>query len=547
MLKKLRALLYLFIILIFVTDVNAKEDIVINKFYIISEPELAGALDITEVIEAIGNYSEFDIDLRYKDSSLKEFTGKDSDLKGSSIYNGTNITLNRIGKLDIKELDYNDFIDVTSSFIDDNIVEFEEESEKTYKQELDEDKLKLRIYNSDNKTVNYYYIKYSISNMIVEHKDYAELKYYYLDGSLNYDIKDLMIFSNLPFADPNFKIWVHGPRNGEALRIEEGNGAILKFENIKKNAKVDIRMLYDLKLFPLSINESKKSNMESLSIIEKIEEEIKKSTDKNTLIHDIIYYSIIALSIFYTVVFIIIAIREVIRNFKQKKIISEKYYKKGFNDITDIMNITNRYSIDAYLLDMLDRDVIKYIDNNVILNRNSKYRNIDESLINYLFKNEDKISIVDLNRKKKNIDIKKEINNLKHNFNSNFYNKMLYIVLSLLGLAVSIMFIKKIDNKYMIFGIILGILSFILLIYSVFANFYSKENKELFSKYKGFIRYIKDLEKDTFDLKLFSNYLIVLSIKNKNLVSKLNYLYEKNKLEKIYKYEKVLRLMQDLK
>lgn len=544
MLKKLKLILCAFTIMLFTVNVSAKENVIINKLYVITEPELAGAFDVQEVIEVSGSYDEFNIDLYYKDLSLEEFSGKESDLKASSIYNGSNITINQIGKLNIEELDFNKFIDTTSNYIEDNISVFEEEPEETYKQELTDEKLKLSIYNNDKSETNYYYIKYTIHNLIVEHNDYAELKYYYLDGSLNYDIKELIILSNLPFPDSDFKLWVHGPKNGEAIKIEEGNGAILNFQNVKKNTKIDIRMLYDLNLFPINVNENKKSNLDSLQIIEEIENEIQNETDKKIMITNIVKYIVIVVTIIYYLTYIFIFIKEYVKYLKNRKIFNEKYYKNGFNNITSIMKLLNIYTVNTYLLDMISRDVIKYKkDNNVIVNKDSKYKFIDESVIKTIFKSNDKISLKELNSKKKDINIKEELNNLKYDFNNNIYNKILFIIFSLLGILVSILFAKVMDFKYLFIGIILCILSILFLTYLLFNSFYDKNGKELSNKYKAFIRYIKKLDKEEVDLKLFSNYLVVLSIKNKNLINKLNSKYEEEKGNKNYKYEKVKEFM----
>lgn len=540
MLKKLKLILCALTIMLFTVNVSAKENVIINKLYGITEPELAGAFDVTEVIEVSGSYDEFNIDLYYKDLSLEEFSGKKSDLKASSIYNGSSITINQIGKLNIEELDFSKFIDTTSNYIEDNISVFEEE---TYKQELTDEKLKLSIYNNDKSETNYYYIKYTIHNLIVEHNDYAELKYYYLDGSLNYDIKELIILSNLPFPDPDFKIWVHGPKNGEAIKIEEGNGAILNFKDVKKNTKIDIRMLYNLNLFPLNINENKKSNLDSLQIIEEIENEIQNKTDKKIMITNIVKYIVIVVTIIYYLTYLFIFIKEYVKYLKNRKLFNEKYYKNGFNNITSIMKLLNIYTVNTYLLDMISRDVIKYKDNNVIVNKDSKYKFIDESVIKTIFESNDKISLKELNSNKKDINIKEELNNLKYDFNNNIYNKILFIIFSLLGILVSILFAKVMDFKYLVIGIILCILSILFLTYLLFNSFYDKNGKELSNKYKAFIRYIKKLDKEATDLKLFSNYLVVLSIKNKNLINKLNSKYEEEKGNKNYKYEKVKEFM----
>ena len=545
--KKIKLILFSIIAcLIFITNVNAKEDVVINKLYIRTEPELAGAFEVYEVIEVKGNYTQFDLDLYYKNLDAPTFTGLDSDLENSSIYNATKITLDEIGILNIEELNFNDFIDSTSNFISDNVILFEE-SDKTYKTELEDDKLKLHIYNNDNKDVNYYYIKYVIHNLIVEHNDYAELKYYYLDGNLKYDINELMILCDLPFSDPNFKIWVHGPKNGEAIKIEEGNGAFLTFTNVKKYTKIDVRVLYDLSLFPININESKKSNLDSLSIIEKIENEISKNTDKNNRIYNIIYYLIIIITTIYFILLIVASVKEYINYLNSKELFNDEYYKKKFDNVVSLMKLLGVYKVNTYLLDMIDRDIIRYDNNKISIGKNSKYKKLDKEVLKYILEKDKSITIDELNKRKNKFNFKKLVDKNKHEFNKLLLNKILLIIFSLFGFIISYLFYKIVGEEYLSFTILLSILSLILLIYTLFKSPYDNNGKELLNKYKAFIRYIKNISNSNdVDLKLFSSYIVILSIKNNDLIKLLNDKYNKLNDKTKYKYEKLKELNEKL-
>ena len=545
--KKIKLILFSIIAcLIFITNVNAKEDVVINKLYIRTEPELAGAFEVYEVIEVKGNYTQFDLDLYYKNLDAPTFTGLDSDLENSSIYNATKITLDEIGILNIEELNFNDFIDSTSNFISDNVILFEE-SDKTYKTELEDDKLKLHIYNDDNKDVNYYYIKYVIHNLIVEHNDYAELKYYYLDGNLKYDINELMILCDLPFSDPNFKIWVHGPKNGEAIKIEEGNGAFLTFTNVKKYTKIDVRVLYDLSLFPININESKKSNLDSLSIIEKIEDEISKNTDKNNRIYNIIYYLIIIITTIYFILLIVASVKEYINYLNSKELFNDEYYKKKFDNVVSLMKLLGVYKVNTYLLDMIDRDIIRYDNNKISIGKNSKYKKLDKEVLKYILEKDKSITIDELNKRKNKFNFKKLVDKNKYEFNKLLLNKILLIIFSLFGFIISYLFYKIVGEEYLSFTILLSILSLILLIYTLFKSPYDNNGKELLNKYKAFIRYIKNISNSNdVDLKLFSSYIVILSIKNNDLIKLLNDKYNKLNDKTKYKYEKLKELNEKL-
>lgn len=545
--KKIKLILFSIITcLIFITNVNAKEDVVINKLYIRTEPELAGAFEVYEVIEVKGNYTQFDLDLYYKNLDAPTFTGLDSDLENSSIYNATKITLDEIGILNIEELNFNDFIDSTSNFISDNVILFEE-SDKTYKTELEDDKLKLHIYNDDNKDVNYYYIKYVIHNLIVEHNDYAELKYYYLDGNLKYDINELMILCDLPFSDPNFKIWVHGPKNGEAIKIEEGNGAFLTFTNVKKYTKIDVRVLYDLSLFPININESKKSNLDSLSIIEKIEDEISKNTDKNNRIYNIIYYLIIIITTIYFILLIVASVKEYINYLNSKELFNDEYYKKKFDNVVSLMKLLGVYKVNTYLLDMIDRDIIRYDNNKIFIGKNSKYKKLDKEVLKYILEKDKSITIDELNKRKNKFNFKKLVDKNKYEFNKLLLNKILLIIFSLFGFIISYLFYKIVGEEYLSFTILLSIFSLILLIYTLFKSPYDNNGKELLNKYKAFIRYIKNISNSNdVDLKLFSSYIVILSIKNNDLIKLLNDKYNKLNDKTKYKYEKLKELNEKL-
>ena len=69
----------------------------VNKYYINSEIEIAGGLQVKQLIEVEGTFNGYYQEFSTKNTNVREFTGLESDLKGSSIYNPTSIEKIRIG------------------------------------------------------------------------------------------------------------------------------------------------------------------------------------------------------------------------------------------------------------------------------------------------------------------------------------------------------------------------------------------------------------------------------------------------------------------
>ena len=105
--KKLYLLLLLLLFpIISINAVSSDEvDYSIRGLYMNSELEIAGSLHVREVIEVSGTYNGYIRDLVYANSKLKEFTGVKDDFYGSSIYNGTGVTVNKVGIIKAKDFD----------------------------------------------------------------------------------------------------------------------------------------------------------------------------------------------------------------------------------------------------------------------------------------------------------------------------------------------------------------------------------------------------------------------------------------------------------
>ena len=211
------------------------------------------------------------------------------------------------------------------------------------------------------------------------------------------------------------------------------------------------------------------------------------------------------------------------------------------------MKLLGVYKVNTYLLDMIDRDIIRYDNNKISIGKNSKYKKLDKEVLKYILEKDKSITIDELNKRKNKFNFKKLVDKNKYEFNKLLLNKILLIIFSLFGFIISYLFYKIVGEEYLSFTILLSILSLILLIYTLFKSPYDNNGKELLNKYKAFIRYIKNISNSNdVDLKLFSSYIVILSIKNNDLIKLLNDKYNKLNDKTKYKYEKLKELNEKL-
>lgn len=230
----------------------------INKMYIDSEVDIAGNLIVKEIIE-VDSINEFTLSIPYKSEGSTEYKGNDIIKDDSIIYDAENIQINKIGTLD-KEYDINDLYKDDFSK---NVTEY-----KNYK--TNDTKTNIEITFEETKKNKIYYLEYLVLCTSVKHNDSAELYYSYIRNS-NQNIKEAVIITRLPENSKLFEVYAHGNNKINVSKDDKDSIVLTKINNLKKGNNYNIRILYDKDIFKIAINDSKKSNINAVTLIKDIE------------------------------------------------------------------------------------------------------------------------------------------------------------------------------------------------------------------------------------------------------------------------------------
>ncbi len=278
-----------------------KVDYKVNKYYINSEIEIAGGLNVKQLIEVEGTFNGYYQNFSTKNTNVVAFTGLESDLKGSSIYNPTSIEKIKIGKL--KNTDDLNLVSLTEEKLDGNVEWFEQvETPQNGDKGVfslvkdDNGNYNIKMYNETIKGKTVFYLEYVITNVLVEHNDSAEFYYNFLSKDYSDPIKDAKIFVALPYpSEKVFKLWAHGQRDASILMDEGKRAVVAEITNYQVGSGIDIRLLFDKEIFSININQSKKSGLDAIPIIEKIETERADEANKYRKVDRIVHYGMYAL------------------------------------------------------------------------------------------------------------------------------------------------------------------------------------------------------------------------------------------------------------
>ena len=230
----------------------------INKMYIDSEVDIAGNLIVKEIIE-VDSTTEFTLSIPYKSEGSIEYKGNDIIKDDSIIYDAENIQINKIGTLD-KEYDINDLY---KDEFNENVTEY-----KKYK--TNDTKTNIEITFEETKEKKIYYLEYLVLCTSVKHNDSAELYYSYIRNS-NQNIKEAVIITRLPENSKLFEVYAHGNNKINVSKDDKDSIVLTKINNLKKGSNYNIRILYDKDIFKIAINDSKKSNINAVTLIKDIE------------------------------------------------------------------------------------------------------------------------------------------------------------------------------------------------------------------------------------------------------------------------------------
>lgn len=270
--KKLYALCITICFLIFPIQIFAKDGI--HHYYIDYTVLENGDVSVQELFFLEGKFNGYERVINVQNPYLKEFDGTASSFAGSSIYNGTDITIEKIQSIQTNNPTFDTLKQDGTVF---EKVYFAEAGEfGKYTESKTAEGSRIKIYNPSTKKNRGFYLEYTLKNMAVVHNDYAELWANIFSEEQVEDIASLEIYIHLPSNHFDLRAWAHGPLWGEVEIIDQNTVHIL-IEDLSAKTPTDFRILFDR----AAITSSKVSGVDSLSNILAIETE--KADEANQL------------------------------------------------------------------------------------------------------------------------------------------------------------------------------------------------------------------------------------------------------------------------
>lgn len=304
-----KVLLVFSLLFLFPFVINAKEvsnvDYKITDYYVQSDIDIAGALNVKELFVLDGSFNGFSRSVKWKNEDLPKFTGKDKDFYGSSIYNGNDIANLKVGSVKLsKDVKFDDLFNKVTYY--EKGTNLTKGNSGKYSFSKNDSGANIKIFNPNTKGKVGFYLEYTITNVSVKHKDVAEFYYNFIGKDFE-TIDNLEIRTFFPdAASDEYKIWAHGPLNGSIAKIEGNLGSVLKCNNLPAKTQVDVRMTYDTEMYPISLSKNTKIN--ALDKILKVESQRAKDANNKRKINNAMVVFVNVLAIFYFVFLVLITI-----------------------------------------------------------------------------------------------------------------------------------------------------------------------------------------------------------------------------------------------
>lgn len=327
----------------------------ITNFYIESNIQENGDLEVNELIVLDGEFNGYERDILYKNSKLDGNTFENNYLYNAAGIENVEIKAKYVNKVTmdtLKDLDFDSFTKVPLASNGSKAKYIESSLYNGYRYRM--------YYPADDEKVAFY-LKYTIKDAVVIHNDAAEAYWTFIPDGFEEEIKDIKIKVNLPAADNsnNFRLWAHGNLSGTIEKLEDSRGVYASINKVIPGESIDIRLTFDKNLVSKS---TKKSNVDALDGIIKVEEE--RAEIANNLRYSLLKkyntskYLTITLYILITVLF-------VFTYFKYGKSPKSSYYSKY-----------NREFIDDYNVEVID----------YLMNRTITPNAMSASIMNLIYK-----------------------------------------------------------------------------------------------------------------------------------------------------------------
>ena len=513
-----------------------------DKF--LSEIEILdnGSIKVRELIKMNGEYNGMERDVSYASYNNKPYKGDISAIRGNSgLYDGSSITDVKVGSISNDgDLTFDDFNRSVNYFDEVSFASNGESSKYTYDTFMDE--VNLKLYNpSDLDEI--FYIEYTVTDVVVVHEDIAELAWNTLGDGYRENIGDYEVKVVLPNSDSDYRVWLHGPLNGEIERTNDRE-AIGTFNFLGAYNPVSIRLIFNKDLVP---NATKVSGLIAKDAIIDYQTELSDEANRERERIQRQNLILIIASSVWALIAISLAVSVYLREKKMKKTTFNMEYFRDFPasygpEVLEYLidkNVTEK-SLSATILNLIYKKVLKVeiIDRKLKDNYKLVLQEYDESTLTETEKIALNLIINEIGNSKEVVlsTIKKHCSTLSNANNvMDLYNDFIRkskslgknekffattpglvafsVIFSLLGLVLT--FISfTLDLSWL--GIIIIILMIALIIFVITRKFYTKKGAEHYAKWMAHKKFLEDFsrfnEKELPEVTLWDKYLVYATI-----------------------------------
>ena len=509
-----------------------------DKF--LSEIEILsdGSIKVRELIKMNGEYNGMDRDISYASYTNRAYNGEISAIEGNStLYDGSSITDVKVGSIsDDGDLTFDDFNRSVNYFDEVSYASNGTASKYTYDTFMNE--VNLKLFNpSDLNEI--FYIEYTVTDVVVVHEDIAELAWNTLGDGYRENIGDYEVKVILPSSDSDYRVWLHGPLNGEIERTNNKE-ALGTFNFLGAYNPVSVRLIFDKSLVP---NATKTSGLIAKDAI--IDYQTELSNEANREREKIQRQNMILIisSSIWGVIAIGLAVSVYLREKKMKKTAFNMEYFRDFPgsygpEVLEYLldkNVTEK-SLSATILNLIHKKVLKVevIDRKLKDDYKLILQEYDEASLSETEKIALNLIINEIGNSKEVVlyTIKKHCSTLSNaNTVMDLYNDFIRkskslgknekffaktpgivafsVIFSLLGLILT--FISfALDLSWL--GIIIIIIIIVLIIFVITRKFYTKKGADHYAKWMAHKRFLEDFsrfnEKELPEVTLWDKYLV---------------------------------------
>ena len=509
-----------------------------DKF--LSEIEILdnGSIKVRELIKMNGEYNGMERDVSYVSYSNEPYNGDISAIEGNSyLYDGSGITDIKVGSIsDDGDLTFDDFNRDINYFDEVSYASNGTSSKYTFKTFMDE--VNLKLFNpSDLDEI--FYIEYTVTDVVVVHNDIAELAWNTLGDGYRENIGDYEVKVILPNSDSDYRVWLHGPLNGNIERTNNKE-ALGTFNFLGAYNPVSVRLIFDKSLVP---NATKVSGLTAKSAIIDYQTELSDEANREREKIQRQNMILIIASSVWALIAISLAVSVYLREKKMKKTAFNMEYFRDFPasygpEVLEFLidkNVTEK-SLSATILNLIYKKVLKVevIDRKLKDDYKLVLQEYDESTLTETEKIALNLIINEVGNSKEVVlsTIKKHCSTLSNANNvMDLYNDFIRkskslgkselffaktpgivastVIFSLLGIILA--FISfGLDLSWL--GIIIIILMIALIIFVITRKFYTKKGAEHYAKWMAHKKFLEDFsrfnEKELPEVTLWDKYLV---------------------------------------